>query len=163
MNSVIDIFKSKLALLQPRERALLVIGAWLLSATAVFVLVMPMVTKQGELASKAQSIRDSIIWLQEQRDVVVRLRNGCATNTLRIAAKKGDFERVIRRNQLSLDQSTTKSNGGTELTFSGSDANRVMHLVHELACEGFVVKSLDIQFSADGKIKSAMEVASVES
>jgi hypothetical protein len=38
-----------------------------------------------------------------------------------------------------------------------------MHLVHELACEGFVVESLDIQRSADGKIKGAMEVASVES
>lgn len=165
MNSVIDIFKSKLALLQPRERTLLVIGAWLLSATAVFVLVTPMVTKQNELASKAESIRENLNWLQEQRSVVVRLQNNCASNHshTQLTSTKGDFERLTRRNQLSLDQSTTKSNGGTELTFSGSDANRVMHLVHELACEGFVVESLDIQRSADGKIKGAMEVASVES
>ncbi len=163
MNSVMDMFRSKLALLQPRERTLLVIGAWLLSATAVFVLVTPMVTKQNELASKAESIRENLDWLHEQRSVVVRLQNNCASNHTQLTSTKGDFERITRRNQLSLDQSTTKSNGGTALTFSGSDANRVMHLVHGLACEGFVVKSLDIQRSADGKIKGAMEVAGVES
>lgn len=163
MNSVIDIFKSKLALLQPRERALLVIGAWLLSATAVFALVMPMVTKQGELASKAQSIRGSIIWLQEQRDVVVRLRNGCSTDNLSVAAKKGDFERLIRRHQFSLDQSAVKSNGAIELNFSGSDANRVMHFAHGLACDGFIVKSLDIQRSVEGRIEGSVEVVGVES
>lgn len=163
MNSVIDIFKSKLALLQPRERALLVIGAWLLSATAVFLLVMPMVTKQGELTSKAESLRETLNWLQEQRDVVVRLQNNCASNNTRLASTTGDFERLTRRNQLSLDQSSVKSNGAIELNFSGSDANRVMHFAHGLACDGFIVKSLAIQRSVEGRIEGSVEVVGVES
>jgi hypothetical protein len=56
--------------------------------------------------------------------------------------------RLVRRNQLKLD-SIEEASGSFSLEFSGSDANSIVRVVHEIACDGYLVQSLQIIKSAD--------------
>jgi hypothetical protein len=55
--------------------------------------------------------------------------------------------RLIRRNQLRL-KNLREVGDGMVLSFTSSDANRVVRIAHQIACQGFVVDSMQVSGSA---------------
>jgi type II secretory pathway component PulM len=75
MNKAVVLLQTKLALLQPREQQLLIIGAWLLLVTLVFVMILPMFEKRAELKVQVEKVNQDIVWVKDQREIIERLAN----------------------------------------------------------------------------------------
>ena len=56
--------------------------------------------------------------------------------------------KLIRRNQLRL-KNLREVGDGLVLSFSSSDANRTVRIAHQIACQGFVVDSIQVTEGAN--------------
>jgi len=160
MNKAVVLLQKKLARLQPREQQLLIIGAWLLLVTLVFVMILPMFEKRAELKVQVEKVNQDIVWVKDQREIIERLANSCPTISVKADSGRDLLTKLARRNQLRLE-SISDYNQGLLLEFSGSDSNRIMHLAYQVACAGYQIKSLDVDVSVtDGLagLEGSMEV-----
>ena len=162
LNPLIERLRDSMGNLQPRERVFVSVGAALVVLAAIYVALLPQWQAHSALADQQARLQADILWLQDQRDVVLRLANGCSAS----ADARPDSERLtrlVRRNQLKLSKISETSRGYT-LRFGGADANRMVRLAYQIACEGFVVQSFKIDQSiAEGEALSAlMEVHSID-
>ena len=162
MNDIIDRLRSTFDGLESREKQLASGGVIILIVTAVFALISPMMAKHSELSEQAEQLNADLQWLEQQREVVVRLKNGCASRDIDRSSDRDKLTKLVRRSQLRFN-SLQNNNGTQRLVFSGSDANRVMHLAHQVACAGYTVKALDVTRSSVTELKGSMEVVAIES
>ena len=162
MNEIIARLRSTFNGLESREKQLVSGGGIIIIITAVVTLISPMVAKHSELSEQAEQLNADLRWLEQQREVVVRLKNGCANRDVDKSSDRDQLTRLVRRNQLRFN--LLQNNNGTQrLVFSGSDANRVMHLAHQIACAGYAIKSLNVTTSSGTELKGSMEVVAIES
>jgi len=161
MKLLLETLRSKWMQLQLRERQLLIVGSALLLATSVYLSIVPQIEKYGELKLQVEVLNTDLQWLQQQRQVVERLVNDCANGGVRQESSREQITRLIRRNQLTL-VSMRDVNGGLKLSVSGSDANRVISLTHQIACFGYDLTTLEINRSKEGLMEASMEVVAIE-
>jgi len=161
MKLLLKNLRDKWLQLQLRERQLLTVGGALLLATSVYLSIVPQIQKHGELKRQVEALNTDIQWLQQQRQVVERLANDCANGEVRQESNREQITRLIRRNQLVL-VSMRDVNGGLKLSVSGSDANRVISLTHQIACFGYGLTTLEINRSEEGLMEASMEVVAIE-
>ena len=161
MKLLLKNLRDKWLQLQLRERQLLTVGGALLLATSVYLSIVPQIQKHGELKRQVEALNTDMQWLQQQRQVVERLANDCANGEVRQESNREQITRLIRRNQLVL-VSMRDVNGGLKLSVSGSDANRVISLTHQIACFGYDLTTLEINRSKEGLMEASMEVVAIE-
>ena len=161
MKLLLETLRSKWMQLQLRERQLLIVGGGLLLATSVYLSIIPQIEKYGELKLQVEVLNTDLQWLQQQRQVVERLVNDCATGEVRQESSREQITRLIRRNQLTL-VSMRDVNRGLKFSVSGSDANRVISLTHQIACFGYGLTTLEINRSEEGLMEASMEVVAIE-
>ncbi|CAI8286626.1 MAG: Uncharacterised protein [Porticoccaceae bacterium UBA1117] len=161
MKLLLKNLRDKWLQLQLRERQLLTVGGALLLATSVYLSIVPQIQKHGELKRQVEALNTDMQWLQQQRQVVERLANDCANGEVRQESNREQITRLIRRNQLVL-VSMRDVNGGLKLSVSGSDANRVISLTHQIACFGYGLTTLEINRSEEGLMEASMEVVAIE-
>ena len=161
MKLLLENLRDKWMQLQLRERQLIVLGGGLLIATSVYLSIVPQIQKYSELKLQIVTLNTDIQWLQQQRQVVERLVNGCASGDVRQESSREQITRLIRRNQLTLD-SMRDVNSNLKFSVTGIDANRVISLTHQIGCSGHDLITLEIKRSEEGLMQAAMEVTAIE-
>ena len=148
MSKLITVMQDSLSRLQRREKLFLSAGAVVVVAALIYLTVLPSWDKYSLLSAQHSQLQADLQWLHQQREVVSRLSNNCSVKLLSDGAPRKILTRLVRRNQLKLD-SIQEASTSFSLKFSGSDANSIVRAVHEIACEGYLVNSLQIIKSAD--------------
>lgn len=148
MNKLIASLQDSVSKLQPREKVFLSVGATLLVAALIYMTVLPSWHKHGALSTQYSQLQGDLQWLHQQREVVSRLSNNCSVKMVSQDSYRKVLSRLVRRNQLKLG-SIQEVGDRFNLSFTGSDANSIMRLVHEIACDGYMVKSLQLLESAE--------------
>ena len=161
MKLLLENLRDKWMQLQLRERQLIVLGGGLLRATSVYLSIVPQIQKYSELKLQIVTLNTDIQWLQQQRQVVERLVNGCASGDVRQESSREQITRLIRRNQLTLD-SMRDVNSNLKFSVTGIDANRVISLTHQIGCSGYDLMTLEIKRSEEGLMQASMEVTAIE-
>ena len=161
MKLLLENLRDKWMQLQLRERQLIILGGGLLIATSVYLSIVPQVQKYSELKLQIVTLNTDIQWLQQQRQVVERLVNGCASGDVRQESSREQITRLIRRNQLTLD-SMRDVNSNLKFSVTGIDANRVISLTHQIGCSGHDLMTLEIKRSGEGLMQASMEVTAIE-
>lgn len=161
MKLLLENLRDKWMQLQLRERQLIILGSGLLIATSVYLSIVPQIQKYSELKLQIVTINTDIQWLQQQRQVVERLVNGCASGDVREESSREQITRLIRRNQLTLD-SMRDVNSNLKFSVTGIDANRVISLTHQIGCSGYDLMTLEIKRSEEGLMQASMEVTAIE-
>ena len=161
MKLLLENLRDKWMQLQLRERQLIILGSGLLIATSVYLSIVPQIQKYSELKLQIVTINTDIQWLQQQRQVVERLVNGCASGDVREESSREQITRLIRRNQLTLD-SMRDVNSNIKFSVTGIDANRVISLTHQIGCSGYDLMTLEIKRSEEGLMQASMEVTAIE-
>lgn len=161
MKLLLENLRDKWMQLQLRERQLIILGGGLLIATSVYLSIVPQVQKYSELKLQVVTLNTDIQWLQQQRQVVERLVNGCASGDVREESSREQITRLIRRNQLTLD-SMRDVNSNLKFSVTGIDANRVISLTHQIGCSGHDLMTLEIKRSGEGLMQASMEVTAIE-
>lgn len=161
MKLLLKNLRDKWLQLQLRERQLLTVGGALLLATSVYLSIVPQIQKHGELKRQVEALNTDMQWLQQQRQVVERLVNGCASGDVREESSREQITRLIRRNQLTLD-SMRDVNSNLKFSVTGIDANRVISLTHQIGCSGYDLMTLEIKRSKEGLMQASMEVTAIE-
>lgn len=161
MKLLLENLRDKWMQLQLRERQLIILGSGLLIATSVYLSIVPQIQKYSELKLQIVTLNTDIQWLQQQRQVVERLVNGCASGDVREESSREQITRLIRRNQLTLD-SMRDVNSNLKFSVTGIDANRVISLTHQIGCSGYDLMTLEIKRSEEGLMQAAMEVTAIE-
>jgi len=148
MNKLIASLQDSISQLQPREKLFLGVGAALLVAALIYLAVLPSWHKHDALSTQYSQLQGDLQWLHQQREVVSRLSNNCSIKLISQGSSNKVLSRLVRRNQLKLG-SIQEAGDTINLSFTGSDANSIVRLAHEIACEGYMVKSLQILESAE--------------
>ena len=161
MKLLLENLRDKWMQLQLRERQLIILGSGLLIATSVYLSIVPQIQKYSELKLQIVTLNTDIQWLQQQRQVVERLVNGCASGDVREESSREQITRLIRRNQLTLD-SMRDVNSNLKFSVTGIDANRVISLTHQIGCSGYDLMTLEIKRSEEGLMQASMEVTTIE-
>ena len=161
MKLLLENLRDKWMQLQLRERQLIILGGGLLIATSVYLSIVPQIQKYSELKLQIVTLNTDIQWLQQQRQVVERLVNGCASGYVRQESSREQITRLIRRNQLTLD-SMRDVNSNLKFSVTGIDANRVISLTHQIGCSGYDLMTLEIKRSEEGLMQASMEVTAIE-
>ena len=161
MKLLLENLRDKWMQLQLRERQLIILGSGLLIATSVYLSIVPQIQKYSELKLQIVTLNTDIQWLQQQRQVVERLVNGCASGDVREESSREQITRLIRRNQLTLD-AMRDVNSNLKFSVTGIDANRVISLTHQIGCSGYDLMTLEIKRSEEGLMQASMEVTAIE-
>ena len=161
MKLLLENLRDKWMQLQLRERQLIILGSGLLIATSVYLSIVTKKKKYSELKLQIVTLNTDIQWLQQQRQVVERLVNGCASGDVRQESSREQITRLIRRNQLTLD-SMRDVNSNLKFSVTGIDANRVISLTHQIGCSGHDLMTLEIKRSGEGLMQASMEVTAIE-
>ena len=148
MSKLIVTIQDSWSQLQPREKLFLRAGVIVSVAALVYLTVLPLWDKHSTLSAQHSQLQADLQWLHQQQEVVSRLSNNCSVKLVSAGASRKILARLVRRNQLKLD-SIEEASGSFSLEFSGSDANSIVRVVHEIACDGYLVQSLQIIKSAD--------------
>ena len=148
MRKLIATMQDSLSRLQPREKLFLSAGIIVVAVALTYLTVLPFWDKHNLLSAQHSQLQADLQWLHQQREVVSRLSNNCSVKLVSDGAPRKILPRLVRRNQLKLD-SIQQASDSFSLEFSGSDANSIVRVAHEIACDGYLVKSLKITKSAD--------------
>jgi len=162
MNDIMALVSDFFAGLESREKRALKIGALILSAVFIVMLLLP----KWETYSLAKEQRDrlqaDVVWLQEKRDIVAELVNNCPAVRQQKSDFKADLSHLVSRNQLRVVSTKEKENS-ISLSVSGSKSNNFIKLMHQIACRGYILGELAINTEADdlSKITATFEVERV--
>ena len=162
MNVLIGRLQDGYAGLQSREKRFLLSGALMLLLALTYVLLLPLVEKQRQLNDRQEQLSLQLSWLQNQATVVSGLTNSCSGGDTEAVPERDAIIRLVRRNQLILGN-LTQQLGGYSLSFTGTDANSIMRMAYQVACEGLFIARLDIAASDESTspFAGAMEITGV--
>jgi type II secretory pathway component PulM len=146
MNALLINVQDKFARLQEREKLFIRAGGAAVFIALLYTALLPQLDRNSDLASQQTVLQADMLWLQQQQAVVSRLTNSCSSSTASAEQAKDLLTRLIRRNQLRL-KNLREVGDGLVLNFTSSDANRVVRIAHQIACQGFVVDSMQVNGS----------------
>ena len=129
--------------LQPREKLFVIIGAAIVLIALLLKTVLPQWQTYNQLAQQKQIFEADLLWLQEQRDIVGKMTNSCPPLRFQSGSAADTLTQLIRRNQLQLDALTDRGDSFV-LSAEGSDSNRILQLIYQIACYGYAVDSIEI-------------------
>ncbi len=163
MNALIKRLQDGFADLQPRERLFVSAGALLILSAMLYLALLPQWQEYDELSAQQSQLQSDLQWLHEQREVVARLSNSCPLSVRSKGSRTKMLTRLLRRNQLKLIDMREAGNA-ISLSFTGTDANEMLQLAYEIACDGFVVNSFEIVKSPEdnNRLAAMMEVSAIE-
>lgn len=149
--------------LQPREQAVIAGGGLLLLVCALYLLLVPGWTAYRQMQAERQRLIDDLTWLYEQAPVVRQLQNSCgqrATASPNSATLAESIRTTGRRLQAGNLQVTVTGDRGYKVAISDGDGNAVLRMTTELACAGFVLKSLKLSRMAEirEKVQGILEL-----
>lgn len=162
MKQLLDRLQSAFSNLQEREKLFVLGGGLLILAGIIYLAILPQWDRHTQLVEQKNDLQADMQWLQDQRAVLIRLVNSCSSSS---ASGNGQevLTRLVRRNQLRLD-SLRATGSGFRVGLSGSDANRIVRLAHQIACEGYAVSYLEVSKPTEdtGTLVANMEVQKVD-
>jgi type II secretory pathway component PulM len=132
---------------QPRERVILSAGAVFVFIALVYLALLPSIERSTELQERHQILQADLQWLGEQSASISRLSNSCVDKTIKTGAAIDVINRLIRRNQIKLSNIAERAQGKYVLNLETANANRLLQLAHQLACQGLTTNTLDISRS----------------
>ncbi len=152
--------------LQSREKIFVVVGAILVLGLLSIKALLPLGQTYTELAQQKQLLETDLLWLQQQRETVVELTNNCPALRNRQNSQSSILSQLVRRNQWQVE-SLNEGKDKTSLAVAGDDSNRLLQLIHQIACYGFVVDSIeinrsDISDSGAAKLRADLEVRNAD-
>jgi type II secretory pathway component PulM len=152
------------AQLQSRERVIVVAGAAIVVIAAIYMALLPSIEKAAELEQRYQALQSDLKWLEEQSTAVGRLGNRCPGKMLQKGSDMDVITLMIRRNQLKLVNLAEQAQWTFQLTLESANANRILRLAHQLACQGMIINTLEISPTATTgmSLAATMEVQNVE-
>ena len=162
MNSLLANLQEKFNGLQEREKLVVSAGATVVLLALIYMVLSPQLDRHRDLTQQQADLQADMMWLQDQRAVVSQLTNSCSQTDTSTDSATEVLTRLIRRNQLRL-QNLREVSGGFELRVFSSDANRIVRLAHQIACEGFVVDGMEVSLSSTERNQwdASMEVRHV--
>ena len=129
--------------LQAREKLFVAVGAAAVTVLLSVKILLPLWETYDQLAVQKNTLESDFAWLQEQREVVVKLANNCPLIRQQRGADKSILTQLVRRNQLQLE-AVNETASGLSIAMVGGDSNRFLQLMHQIACRGFAVDSIAI-------------------
>ncbi len=136
---------SWLAQRQPRERRIVMVGVGIVFLAAVYLVLLPSLERSTELQERHRILQADLQWLSEQSASVSRLSNSCVDKTINKGATKDVINRLVRRNQIKLVRFAEQAQGKYALYLESANANRLLQLAHQLACQGLKINLLDVR------------------
>ena len=148
-----------LANLEIREKSALKIGALVVAVIIIIMLILPKWEFYSLIKNQRDVLKENVIWLQDQRDLVAELANNCSSIRQQKDDFKADVTQMVGRYQLVVESAEEKDNV-ISMTVSGSKSNQLLKLMHQIACRGYILGDLEIETKADdlSKITATFEV-----
>lgn len=148
-----------LANLEIREKRALKIGALVVAVIIIIMSILPKWEFYSLIKNQRDVLKENVIWLQEQRDLVAELANNCSSIRQQKDDFKADVTQMVGRYQLVVESAEEKDNV-ISMTVSGSKSNQLLKLMHQIACRGYILGDLEIETKADdlSKITATFEV-----
>lgn len=162
MNDIMALVSGFFAGLESREKRALKIGALVLSAVFIVMLLLPKWENYSLAKEQRDRLQADVVWLQEKRDIVAELVNNCPAVRQQKSDFKADLSHLVSRNQLRVVSTKEKENS-ISLSVSGSKSNNFIKLMHQIACRGYILGEIAINTEADdlSKITAILEVERV--
>lgn len=159
MNHFMATVSDFLANLEIREKRALKIGALVVAVIIIIMLILPKWEFYSLIKNQRDVLKENVIWLQEQRDLVAELANNCSSIRQQKDDFKADVTQMVGRYQLVVESAEEKDNV-ISMTVSGSKSNQLLKLMHQIACRGYILGDLEIETKADdlSKITATFEV-----
>jgi len=159
MNHFMATVSDLLANLEIREKRALKIGALVVAVIIIIMLILPKWEFYSLIKNQRDVLKENVIWLQEQRDLVAELANNCSSIRQQKDDFKADVTQMVGRYQLVVESAEEKDNV-ISMTVSGSKSNQLLKLMHQIACRGYILGDLEIETKADdlSKITATLEV-----
>ena len=159
MNHFMATVSDFLANLEMREKRALKIGALVVAVIIIIMLILPKWEFYSLIKNQRDVLKENVIWLQEQRDLVAELANNCSSIRQQKDDFKADVTQMVGRYQLVVESAEEKDNV-ISMTVSGSKSNQLLKLMHQIACRGYILGDLEIETKADdlSKITATFEV-----
>ena len=159
MNHFMATVSDFLANLEMREKRALKIGALVVAVIIIIMLILPKWEFYSLIKNQRDVLKENVIWLQEQRDLVAELANNCSSIRQQKDDFKADVTQMVGRYQLVVESAEEKDNV-ISMTVSGSKSNQLLKLMHQIACRGYILGDLEIETKADdlSKITATLEV-----
>jgi len=148
MKALLARVQDKFASLQQREKLFVCGGAAAVLLALLYTALIPQLDRNTDLAHQQKQLQADILWLQQQQAVVSRLTNSCSSSTASVESARDLLTKLIRRNQLRL-KNLREVGDDLVLSFSSSDDNRTVRIAHQIACQGFVVDSIQVTEGAN--------------
>ena len=149
---------------EPRERLIVSAGAVIVVIAAVYMALLPSLSKATQLEQRHQILQSDLQWLSEQSQTVSRLGNSCVSKSIQKGAVKDLITRLVRRNQIKLTTIAEQRQGQYLVNLESASANRILQLTHQLACQGLSVNALKVSSATTGEsgYQARMEVQHVK-
>jgi type II secretory pathway component PulM len=162
MNDILATVSDFFANLESREKRALKIGAMVLAAVIVVMLLLPKWEAYSQVKGQRDSLKADVMWLQDKRDLVAELVNNCPSVRQKKDDFKADISHLVGRNQLKIVSTKEKENT-ISLTLSGSKSNQFLKFMHQISCRGYILGEVTLVAEADdlSKITATLEVQRV--
>ena len=162
MNDILVTVSDFFANLESREKRALKIGAMVLAAVIVVMLLLPKWEAYSQVKGQRDSLKADVMWLQDKRDLVAELVNNCPSVRQKKDDFKADLSHLVGRNQLKIVSTKEKENT-ISLTLSGSKSNQFLKFMHQISCRGYILGEVTLVAEADdlSKITATLEVQRV--
>ena len=162
MNDILVTVSDFFANLESREKRALKIGAMVLAAVIVVMLLLPKWEAYSQVKGQRDSLKADVMWLQDKRDLVAELVNNCPSVRQKKDDFKADLSHLVGRNQLKIVSTKEKENT-ISLTLSGSKSNQFLKFMHQISCRGYILGEVTLVTEADdlSKITATLEVQRV--
>lgn len=148
--------------LQQRERHIITAGGALLVLAALWLLSDNLLTERNRLLEEKNRLAENLVWMREQSELLAQIQHSCAGSRILDDDPEQLFQRLAQRNQLSLDELQRSRDGVLHLRFSSSDGNRVLALVHQSVCQGYMLESISITQRDETGAEGSAVVAQLE-
>ena len=162
MNDILATVSDFFANLESREKRALKIGAMVLAAVIVVMLLLPKWEAYSQVKGQRDSLKADVMWLQDKRDLVAELVNNCPSVRQKKDDFKADLSHLVGRNQLKIVSTKEKENS-ISLTVGGNKSNQFLKFMHQVSCRGYILGEVTLVAEADdvSKITATLEVQRV--
>ena len=151
LGGIFNGISSWFAALQPREKVIVSAGAAIVLLAAIYTMLLPGMEKSAELQQRYQTLQADLQWLRDQSATASRLGNSCVEKRISRASHSDVITRTVRRNQLKLLNLSEQGSMKYQLSIEGANANRILQLAHQLACQGLTIRNLQITAESDAE------------
>lgn len=135
--------------LQQREKITIGSGTILVLLTALYLIVADIWAERSTLLQERTALLAEQMWMLEQSGLAEQLLNNCRDKQILELPETDLLELLASRNQLQL---TVLQAGGTNfaLQLGGADGNDILRFIHQSACQGFMLTSVQIEKGESG-------------